>query len=301
MGIVEHRSVPTGVLVREAMRRQVIRMDRAGSLGHAINRMIKYKVNALLATDGEDAPAGVLSKTDLMGAYYAGLPVESEIGGIMAAPPRFIAPGNTLETALETMRASGIYRLYVREAEDAPVEGVVAYPDIVGLLYRFCRDCEHSRVNRARRKAGGAEPERLRVRDVMTASVESVAADDPVASVVELLSAYRFGAVLIVDDGGDPAGVVSKTDLILAYRHGVDPGVPAREIMSAPVRACDPGDFLESTIRELIFAGVQRVFVRTAAGSAKIGGVLSLSDAARARSGSCHACVSSRIRVEAAG
>jgi CBS domain-containing protein len=301
MGIVEHRTVPTGLSVREAMRRQVIRVDRTNSLDHAINRMIKYKVNALLATDATDAPAGVLSKTDLMGAYYAGLPVESEIGDIMAAPPRFIAPGDTLETALEAMRDSGIYRLYVREAEDAPVEGVIAYPDIVGLLYRFCRDCEHSRINRARRKDAGAERPRLRVRDVMTASVESVAADDSIAAAMELLSAYRFGAVLVVDEKGDPAGVASKTDLILAYRHGVDAGVPVREIMSSPIRACDPDDFLESSIRELIFGGVQRIFVRATAGSPKIGGVLSLSDAARARSGSCHACVSSRIRVEETG
>lgn len=301
MGIVEHRSVPTGVPVREAMRRQVIRIDRAGALDHAINRMIKFKVNALLVSGEDDAPAGVLSKTDLMGAYYAGLPVETEAGDIMAAPPRFIGPEDTLETALETMRASGIYRLYVREGEDGAVEGVIAYPDIVGLLYRFCRDCEHSRINRARRKAAEGERERLRVRDVMTASVESVTADDPIAGAIELLSAYRFGAVLITENGGAPAGVVSKTDLILAYRHGVDTAVPAREIMSAPVRACDPDDFLESTIRELIFAGVQRVFVRESAGSENIGGVLSLSDAARARSGSCHACVSSRIRVEEAG
>ncbi|MFP4584651.1 MAG: CBS domain-containing protein [Desulfococcaceae bacterium] len=300
MGIVEHRSVPTGVRVREAMRRQVIRIDRAGALGHAVNRMIKFKVNALLVSGEGDVPAGVLSKTDLMGAYYAGLPVETEAGDIMAAPPRFIGPEDTLETALETMRASGIYRLYVRQGEDGPAEGVIAYPDIVGLLYRFCRDCEHSRVNRARRKAPDAEPDRLRVRDVMTASVESVTTDDPIAAAIELLSAYRFGAVLVAANNGDPAGVVSKTDLILAYRRGVDTGVPAREIMSAPVRACDPDDFLESTVRELIFGGVQRVFVREAAGAAKIGGVLSLSDAARARSGSCHACVSSRIRVEAA-
>jgi CBS domain-containing protein len=301
MGIVEHRSVPTGVRVREAMRRQVIRIDRTGALDHAINRMIKFKVNALLVSGEGDAPAGVLSKTDLMGAYYAGLPVETEAGDIMAAPPRFIGPEDTLETALETMRASGIYRLYVREGEDGPVEGVIAYPDIVGLLYRFCRDCEHSRINRARRKAPEAERERLRVRDVMTASVESVTTDDPIAAAIELLSAYRFGAVLVSANNGEPAGVVSKTDLILAYRHGVDTAVPAREIMTAPVRACDPDDFLESTIRELIFAGVQRVFVRESAGSETIGGVLSLSDAARARSGSCHACVSSRIRVEEAG
>ena len=50
---------------------------------------------------------------------------------------------------------------------------------------------------------------------------------------MEGLSANRIGAVLIRDHEGRPAGVVSKTDLILAYRHGMSTEAEARQIMKA--------------------------------------------------------------------
>ncbi len=47
----------------------------------------------------------------------------------------------------------------------------------------------------------------------------------------------------------------------------------------------------------MIFAEVHRLFVYRK-DPKKMVGVLSLSDAARLRSGSCQACVSSRIKIE---
>ncbi len=47
----------------------------------------------------------------------------------------------------------------------------------------------------------------------------------------------------------------------------------------------------------MIYAEIQRLFV-SHPDTGQIVGVLSLSDAARLRSGSCQACVSSRIKVE---
>jgi len=47
----------------------------------------------------------------------------------------------------------------------------------------------------------------------------------------------------------------------------------------------------------MVMADIHRLFVHEDEPS-NIVGVLSLSDAARVRSGSCYACVSSRIKVE---
>ena len=110
------------------------------------------------------------------------------------------------------------------------------------------------------------------------------------------LAANRLAAVLIQDKDGRPAGVVSKTDLILAYKHGLPHETPARTVMSTPVRACRPDDFLARAIEDMIFWDVHRLFV--ARGEIQeIIGVLSLSDAARFRSGTCRACLVSRIAV----
>jgi len=293
MGIIQKNTILSELTVWEAMRRQIISLPPEANLAAAINRLIKFKVNAVLVAD-EEACMGVVSKADIMGAYYAGLPIDLQVSDIMVSPPLFCRMTDTLETVLEQMRHHAVHRLYVRGGGDGAV-GVIAYPDIVGILYQYCHECRYSRSRRTDK--GGDDPIlRFRVKEVMAASVYSHGADEPLFQLMEGLSEYRMGAVLITDDRGAPVGVVSKTDLVLAYKHGRDPGAPARAIMTSPVRSCGEAEYLETAIRKLIFSQIHRIFVFEDDPS-RITGVLSLSDAARVRSGSCHACVSSRITV----
>lgn len=110
------------------------------------------------------------------------------------------------------------------------------------------------------------------------------------------LSAYHLGAVLIRDEMGLPSGMVSKTDLVHAFRQGVAPDPPAETIMTAKVAACEEKEYLEIAIQKMILAEVQRLWVYKGTPAA-VSGVRALSDTARLRSGSCHACVTRRIRI----
>lgn len=292
MAVVAQKTVLSELSVKDAMRWQVVALFQEAPMDKAIRHLIKYKVNALLTTDGDGLPAGVVSKTDIMGAYYAGLPLDAPLDHIMVGPPVFCQPQDPLESALDIMRDSGVYRLYVRAEPQGEAVGVLAYPDIVGLLYQYCHSCEYSRFNRR-----GKQRPRLTVREVMTPSVTGFQDSDSLLAIMEGLSQYRFGAVLMRDSAGKPVGVVSKTDLILAYRHGLAPETPARDIICGPVRSCPAEDYLETAIKRLIFSDIHRIFVHGQT-PADIVGVLSLTDAARVRSGSCRACVASRIRPE---
>ena len=127
----------SGLVVGQAMRRQVIQLIKDTTIANSINSLIKYKINALLTTDQAGKPIGVLSKTDIMGAYYAGIPIDSPLEDIMSKPPLFCHPEDALEKALQVMRSKRIYRLYVTDPENNHVLGVLAYPDIVGLLYQY--------------------------------------------------------------------------------------------------------------------------------------------------------------------
>ena len=100
----------------------------------------------------------------------------------------------------------------------------------------------------------------------------------------------------MTDAAGSGVGVVSKTDLILAYNHGVSLETPVTEVMSAPISSCSEGDLLEEAIRRMIFTDVHRLFVKDS-GTGGYSGVFSLTDAARNRSGSCQACITSRIEI----
>lgn len=296
MVFIEQRSILSGMLVQEAMRKRVIRVSRETTLSDCTNRMVKNKVAAVLVTAEDDRPVGVVSKTDLIGAFYAGLPVETAAADIMAAPPLLCFPDDSLESAIDLMHARGVHRLYVSGAETDRVIGTLAYPDVVGLLYRYCRACGKS-VSKVRR---GTEDEtnssRLRVGDVMTTSVRACKTDGTLAEVIEELTTHRCGAVLIRNPAGHAAGVISKTDLAIAYKHGEKTGTPAKVVMRHPVLSCDANDFLSLALQQMLLKDVQRLFVYKD-DPARIVGVLSLSDSARFRSGSCRACTSGRLIV----
>jgi len=294
---IERKNTLRNLSVSDAMRRQIIQLDQYTTIDHAVNTLTKYKVNALLSIDEERTPIGVVSKTDIMGAYYAGLPIESPIEYIMVSPPLFCQSKDSLETALEQMRNNGVYRLYVTDHITGNLVGALAYPDIVGLLYRYCHQCEYNHLNREQQLDGDASVRRFTVREVMTAGVKSVRTHDTLNMVMETLSACRFGAMLVTDEKGLPDGVISKTDLALTYKHGVSPEVEAHTVMSGPVYTCDADSLLEEALKKMVMADIHRLFVHMDEPS-NIIGVLSLSDAARVRSGSCYACVSSRIKVE---
>ncbi len=287
----------SGLVVSAAMRKQVISLSRDATIDRGISFLIKYKVSAFLTTDKSGRPAGVVSKTDIMGAYYAGLSLKTPLDHIMSSPPLFCRPDDSLESALDTMRSKGIYRLYVTGENLNDVVGALAYPDIVGLLYQYCHECEYSTLKQKHIKHPNGKIRRYKVKEVMTPSVKANYMDESLICIMEELSKYRFGAVLITDKENRPRGVVSKTDLALSYKHGIDSQVAAETIMSAPVGTCSQEDLLEDAIHKMIFSDVHRFFVYKK-DPWNIVGVLSLTDAARIRSGSCHACVSSRIRVD---
>jgi len=278
------------------MRRQVIQLPRTALLAQAIRAMIKYKVNAILVTGQRQEALGVVSKTDLMTAYYGGLPLETPVEGIMVGPPRFCQPQDSLDAALDQMREYSIHRLYVTGAEAETVIGVLAFPDIVGLLYRYCHRCDRSLLQRREKEDDPKWRDQFFVREVMTPSITFFSEIDSLWDVMGGLAAYKFGAVPILDAAGRPAGVVSKSDLVVAYLHRVSPETEAKTVMNSPVLACNQEELLLTVITQMIYADLHRIFVYKDQPQSLVG-VLSLSDAARFRSGSCRACLVSRIKI----
>lgn len=92
MPVIDHHQVLKGLTVQEAMRRQVIQLPAEALLSQAIRAMIKFKVNAILVTGQTQEALGVVSKTDLMTAYYGGLPLETPVAEIMVGPPNSVSP-----------------------------------------------------------------------------------------------------------------------------------------------------------------------------------------------------------------
>lgn len=280
------------LLVADIMRRDLTILTRTDCIAAAIRGFIKQKIDAVLVVGDGGIPAGVITKTEMMGAYYAMLAVDTPLSDIMGAPVIRCSPSDSLESALITMQNHRIHRVYATDHDAGPACGSLSYTDVVGALYRYCCNCDFSLQNR-QLSAEDARP-RLLVSDVMTRSITTARDTDIIIEIIDQLGSYHLGALPIVDHHGHPAGVISKTDLTLAYHRGLELTETAERVMSKPVMCCDEKNLLEDAIRRMIFAEIGRLFV-TDGENGRITGVLSLSDAARARSGSCEACSSSRI------
>ena len=288
------RSVLSGMRVKEAMRRQIVAARTSETAHGGIGRMIKYKSDVLLIVDNGGEALGVVSKTDMAGAFYAGLPVGTSLESLMVGPLLFCFPDDPLEDALEIMVDGGVHQLFVKGADADRFEGMLAYGDILGLVYRYCRRCRKGRFSQSIDDAGVDLSADVLVAEVMSPAVVGCRVDDDLAQVIEILSSHRMGAVLVSDRAGQPAGVISKTDLLLAWRRGVDIASPAEAVMRAPIRMCSHRDTLTEAMMRMLIEDLGRLFVSDP-DSGVIVGVISLADAANHRSGTCRACVSSRI------
>lgn len=286
------RQMVKGITVKEAMQRQVVQLPATTPVRQCIRHIIKFKANAVMVTDPEGKALGVVSKTDIMGAFYAQLPVDTMISDIMVGPPYFCSVEDKLETAIDQMQAHGIHQLYVQSMATDDVEGLLAFSDIVGLIYRYCRRCIKS--GRCAEMFAEKDIPRLIASDVMTGNVTACDATCTITEVIEILSSQKLGAVLLTNKDDSPPGVVSKTDLLLAYIRGASPDAPAQTIMNTPVISCHATILLSDAIQKMLLYDVQRIFV-TDGTNGPVTGVLSLSDATRFRSGTCRACGAGRI------
>ena len=147
MAKLRERSVLSGILVREIMRRQVVQLPESASIGNAVNHLIRHRSNALLVTEGQGKPRGVVSKTDLILAYRHGVPAESEASTILtSANVASCDEEELIEEAIKKMIFSGVHRLFVRRQESPIIVGVFSLSDAARLRSGSCRACVTTRI-----------------------------------------------------------------------------------------------------------------------------------------------------------
>lgn len=292
MTVLDKKTILSKLLVKDAMRKDVIQLNQDSTVEKCIRYMIKFKVNAIMVFAEDYRDLGVISKTDLISLYYADIPLNITLKDVMNAPLLYCFPGDHLEKKLNYMNEKEIRRLYVLD-HNFRVVGVLAYSDIVGTLYRLCRKCSNN-IFRQKKDIDFDYTERLKVKDAMSRNVKYCLDNETIQDLIENLAQNRFGAMLIKNSSGSPVGIASKTDLIWAYKHQISCENKIDQIMSRGIFSCPEDDLLANAIHNMIINDVQRFFVHKKSPD-NIVGVLSLSDAARSRSGSCKACSASRI------
>ncbi len=85
------------------------------------------------------------------------------------------------------------------------------------------------------------------------AEVISVRPEDRLSSVADTLANRRIGAVLVIDERGAVAGMLSERDIVRAIaRHGAAAlDIPAADVMTRSVIHAGPGDSIEHVMETM--------------------------------------------------
>jgi CBS domain-containing protein len=110
------------------------------------------------------------------------------------------------------------------------------------------------------------QPERKLVRDLMSVGVQTCPPDMNVVELGRLFLEKNLEAVIVLDENGHAAGVVSLDDLIRAYAAGGYQAKTAEAIMEADVPTVPPEIPLATAAQIMLDKGARAVFMMHHAG-----------------------------------
>lgn len=121
----------------------------------------------------------------------------------------------------------------------------------------------------------------MKISDLMNTFIDFAEPEASARELAELMGDLDVGAVPI-GTAEQPVGVVTDRDILFrVVARGLDPSiVTAREILSAPVHCCRPGDSLQDALDLMAVNQVRRLGVRE--GDGPLVGWLTLADVSRA-------------------
>ncbi len=122
----------------------------------------------------------------------------------------------------------------------------------------------------------------MRVRDLMSKSVVTIAPEESAALAARLLSRHELGALPVCAADGTLAGIVTDRDIVTrCVAAGEEPGrVPVRDIMSPAPSVITPETPVSAAARLMAQRQVRRLPVVE---QGQVVGMLSLGDLARSR------------------
>ncbi len=107
-------------------------------------------------------------------------------------------------------------------------------------------------------------------------------AKETIQSIAQKLAQHRIGAVVIVDDKGDIAGIVSERDIVraLAEQGAKSMAMPVSGVMSKAVKTCKAGD---SEIELMALMTTHRIRHLPVVDGGKLAGMISIGDIVKFR------------------
>jgi CIC family chloride channel protein len=186
---------------------------------------------------------GIITLSDILRARADR---HARVGEVMRADPLVAYPTDSLHTALQRMARSSIGALpVVARQQPDQLLGLLRMTDLAQVL-----DLQVSELTSRPEGVRSAADDPLRyvpVEEVMSRTFETVPLGAPLESVANRLSESGQHAVLVVDEDGSLAGIVTLTDLERAAA-GEDGATPVSQIMTRNVVTARVGQFISEAL-----------------------------------------------------
>lgn len=272
--------------VRELMHYGAITVSANTPVNEVARRMASYRIHAIVVVDEDGYAIGIVSQTDIVLARQGNTPdqlARLTAADIMTRRLITCTPQTKVSEAITLMTRNRIHRLVVvdeRRGKLWPI-GILSQTDIINYGLELPTMAEESGTMPGLtevyeptpprpsklvppKPAPVALPDESTVADVMHHGVISCHPETSVAEIAHRLLANRISAVIVVDQEGFLAGIVSQTDLVMA-RLGRTPeqlaALTAADILTREVITCTPETRLSEAITLMTRNRIHRLVV----------------------------------------
>lgn len=104
----------------------------------------------------------------------------------------------------------------------------------------------------------------------------------PISEAVQILAEKRIGALVVVDDTGDIAGILSERDIVVNLANGQKAvlDAPVSRIMTRDVFTCTPSDTTDQLMAQMTNSRIRHLPVKE---DGRLAGIISIGDVVKWR------------------
>jgi len=186
---------PEHTCISEFLSAPVISIEKDQSIYDAFDILLEYQVRHLVVVHADGRLKGILTFSDMLkAAEFDDFLRVKPVRGVMSCQVVSAAPDTPLDTVLTQMDEQHLSCMVALDGGTAC--GIFTERDVARLL------------------ASDADIDALKLADVMTSPLVTMAADDSMLDAVLMMRKHGFRRVVIVDAQQHPVGIVTQFDVI---------------------------------------------------------------------------------------
>jgi CBS domain-containing protein len=204
----------------EVMSTDPITIDEESNLNNCAKLMLDKGISSLMVIDGKGNLTGIVTKSDLVGAYARYYTGKNLVENYMAKHVFTVAPDETTHMVLSIMANNKVSRVVVTRGKK-PI-GIITGRDLLPMSALFGPDAHETirEVFSSHKHAQVIIPSGISAvflaRDVMKHDPITVRNDSDLAEAAQIMVRNRISGLPVVDANDELAGIVTKTDIVRA-------------------------------------------------------------------------------------